>query len=146
MGLVHWKSRQTHGTGNKPNTRAQSAINSVTAKVKAHADRYRAARKALVALDPDAFKLASRTDPSEGKWVRVFHELSDLDIRNPRGDDLDEAPPQTLAERRRHQLGEGHREVPWIWTSVRPTGADYFDSNRVSDEEAVEGTRSLQFL
>lgn len=142
MGLIHWKGRQTAGSGNKPNTRAQSAINGVTAKIKTHANRYRAARIALVALNPNAFKLASRMDPSEGNWVKVFRELSDQDIRNPRGDDLDEAPPQTSAERRRQQLGEGHKEIPWIWTSVRPTGADHIDSDRVSDEEAVEGTHS----
>lgn len=101
MGLIQWKGRNVNGRGNAPNTCAQSAINSITSKIKAYANRYHAAQKALVALDPDSFKAASRTDPSEGKWLRVFRELSDSDIRNPRGDDLDEGPLLTAAERRR---------------------------------------------
>ena len=40
MGLVHYKAVHAAGRGQKTNTRAQDAINSIWGKVKRAADRY----------------------------------------------------------------------------------------------------------
>jgi hypothetical protein len=57
-------------------------------KVSRCAERYRAARDALLALDP------------MGEWQTRLHQLKDEDIRAPgRGDNE----------------SEGFREISWIW-------------------------------
>lgn len=142
MGLVHFKQNQGSGRGGKNITRAQSAINGVTSKIEKWAERYRAARRALMVLDPIAFKEASREDPKVGKWTMVYRELLKADILNPRGEDPGDAPPVTPAERRKAALGEGHKTIPWIWTTVRYTAADDIHPTRTTDEEAIEGKHS----
>lgn len=132
MGLCHFKARHSNGTGNRPNTRAQAAINSMSAKIDRIAARYRTARQALVALDPDAFLPA-------GRLVKTFRELLPGDIRNPRGEDPGDAPPTDAEERRRANLGEGSREIPWIWMTVRYTAQDCVDADAATDEDAIEG-------
>lgn len=136
MGLCHFKSQHSSGTGNKPNTRAQAAVNSITAKINKFATRYRAARQALLSLAPEAFL-------ADGCYVKTLQELLPTDIRNPRGEDLDDRVPLTPNERRMAVLGEGHRDVPWIWYTVRYTAQDRVDTGAATDEDAIECTLSL---
>lgn len=35
-------------------------------------------------------------------------------------------------------LGEGHRDVPWIWYAVRYTAQDRVDTGAATDEDAIE--------
>lgn len=132
MGLCHFKAQHSNGTGNRPNTRAQAAINSMSAKIDRIAARYRAARLALMALVPDAFL-------PTGHLAKTFKELLSSDIRNPRGEDPGDAPPTGAEERRRAALGEGNREIPWIWMTVRYTAQDCIDTDAATDEDAIEG-------
>ena len=74
---VNWKYRthktkHTSGTGTKPNTRMASLIKRSDEKIKRIAHRYRAAREALSALDPD------------GTWSTELHELRPSHLRLPR--------------------------------------------------------------
>lgn len=146
MGLVHFKREQGTGRGGKVITRAQSAINSISAKVERVADRYRAARLVLVALNPAAFKQATREDPTVGAWVKVYQELQSGDILNPRGEDPGAAPPVTAVERQKAALGEGHKTISWIWITVRYTASDHLHPARTSDEEAIEGKPAILSL
>jgi hypothetical protein len=52
-GVFNYKKTHVSGTGQKSNTRARTLLSQLTAKTKLFADRYQAARKALVSLDPN---------------------------------------------------------------------------------------------
>ena len=146
MGLVHYKASPVASRGGKNETRAQAAINGITVKIRRVAQRYRAVRAALLVLDSSAFKVASDEDPSVGRLASVYRELLDKDIANPQGEDPANPPPITPAERRKATLGEGHKMTPWIWTSVRYSGADHIRPTGVSDAEAIEGLNASYSL
>jgi hypothetical protein len=86
-GVFNYKKTHVSGTGQKSNTRARTLLSQLTAKTKLF-DRYRAARKALISLNPN------------GDWRRQLPPLRPEDIRGPTKQD-DES--------------EGRRELTWIW-------------------------------
>ncbi|KAH7903922.1 hypothetical protein BJ138DRAFT_1188251 [Hygrophoropsis aurantiaca] len=92
-GVFNFKKTHISGTGQKPNTRARAMLTRLMDKARNHADRYRAARRALVALDP------------EGDWKAMLKVLHTEDIRGPR--------------RTEDEASEGNREISWIWVSGR---------------------------
>jgi hypothetical protein len=51
--VFNYKKTHVSGTGQKANTRARTLLSQLTTKTRLIADRYRAARKALLVLDPD---------------------------------------------------------------------------------------------
>ncbi|EMD31700.1 hypothetical protein CERSUDRAFT_59656, partial [Gelatoporia subvermispora B] len=59
------------GQGQKANTCSKTSVRAFTTKIKLAVYRYREARSALLALEPD------------GAWQAVFHELRDEDNRGP---------------------------------------------------------------
>jgi hypothetical protein len=87
MGLWHYKFTQV-GPSQHAGTRARTLINRFKDKIFHCAERYRAARKALLQLDPT------------GSWITRLCELKTEDIRAP-GKEDDEH--------------EGDRSVSWIW-------------------------------
>lgn len=111
MGLTDYKSKQI-GPSQRAGTRARNLINRFRDKVSRCAERYKAARNALLALDP------------QGKWKIRLLQLKDEDIRTPgRGEDE----------------SEGFREVPWIWRGTRQNVPQHDSSleqiRPLSDEE-----------
>ncbi|KAI0795163.1 hypothetical protein BC629DRAFT_1592682 [Irpex lacteus] len=71
-------------------------------KVTLAAARYRDAYTALLILQPG------------GEWSNRLRPLADKDISGPGNDDDDD----------RGQLGEGRREMSWIWLVARPVGEE----------------------
>ena len=96
-GLTNFKKLNVSGAGNKPNTRMRTLHNRMMNKVDRSADRYIAARKALLSLDS-----------SGGNWKDRLRELDKKkDIRGPGRD------PDDLTSK-------GRYEISWIWTITRP--------------------------
>ncbi|KAI0067061.1 hypothetical protein BV25DRAFT_1912397 [Artomyces pyxidatus] len=116
MGLVHYKRVFVAGPSQRTNTRARQAIKTFNEKLARHVARYRGARAALAVLEPD------------GDWPDQLRVLRQEDIRAPREDD--------------EGLGKGHREMSWIWRTLRHESRDAprLDDN-VSEEEVHEGLR-----
>lgn len=84
-------------------TRMRSTIERFEQKESKCVERYRAAWKALLALDPG------------GDWSRHFLELRNEDIRGPGRDDDEDSRSKGTTKR---ATGEGYREASWIWRNV----------------------------
>ncbi|KAI0044491.1 hypothetical protein FA95DRAFT_1496986, partial [Auriscalpium vulgare] len=125
MGLIHYKHVHVDGPGQKSNTRARDSLKRFNGKLRMHVSRYRASHAALGILDP------------EGSWVTHLRPLREEDIRAPKGDDEDTG--QEIRER----LGEGHREIPWIWRVLKPDARDLpcGGADPASQEEVHESLR-----
>lgn len=95
--LVQHKQDHTTGPGVAANTRMQNAIANHNAKALLDAERYRAARAAMLAMDPT------------GGWQRRLKELNPEDIKPPL-----RAQGET----------EGRRELTWIWRVPRITSTE----------------------
>jgi hypothetical protein len=102
-GVFNYKKTHVSGTGQKANTRARTLLTQLTTKTRLFADRYRAARKALLVLDPN------------GNWQHRLLPLRKGDIKGPTMTDDDES--------------EGRRELSWIWVTARsvPVEGDEFE-------------------
>jgi hypothetical protein len=110
-GLTNFKKLNVSGAGNKPNTRMRTLHNRMMNKVDRSANRYIAARSALLSLDP-----------SGGNWKERLRELDKKkDIRGP-GRDPDD------------QTSKGRYEISWIWTVTRPVNNSPDESE---DSEAL---------
>lgn len=96
--LFKHKADHTAGTGVAANTRMQSAIARQEAKKRLDAERYRAARNALLILCP------------LGKWKQRLLPLRECDIR----------PAAAQG------TGEGTRVLTWIWR-MRPSSGEDLD-------------------
>ena len=88
LGLWEYKYTQL-GPSQRANTRARSMMMRFKEKVNRVTERYRAARTALVILDP------------VGSWSQEFLKLKPEHVRLPGRHEDDE--------------GEGRRELSWIW-------------------------------
>jgi hypothetical protein len=82
-------------------------------KINRCAERYRAARQALLSLDP------------HGDYMSRFLELKAEHIKGPRRDDdvVDRVP-------------EGHREISWIWLVRQQSTDGTMDDELVTDSES----------
>lgn len=96
VGVAQFKQLNVSGTGQKANTRVRNIYSKFKDKVTLTAGRYRDAYAALLAL-----KIG-------GGWSDRLRPLLDKDISGPGNEDEG------------HQLGEGRREVSWIWLVARP--------------------------
>ena len=97
VSLVDSRHQNVSGTGNRANTRLRSLLNKFQNRIKLAALRYRAAYAALCLIDPN------------GSWKTELKPLHDADIRGPGRDPDDDV------------LGEGRREISWIWLVAGPT-------------------------
>jgi hypothetical protein len=122
MGLWDYKHKQV-GPSQRASTRTRTMINRYREKINRCADRYRAARTALLTLDPN------------GDWSRRLQELKAEDIKPPRRDKDDD--DRKKKSRREEGEGaderEGTREVSWIWMVQRGEDAD--SETQVSSKE-----------
>ena len=115
MGLWQYKVRQI-GSSQRSGTRARTLIDRFKLKTAQCAARYRAARAALVALDPG------------GHWTTYLHELQDGDIKSPgKGDDE----------------AEGTRTLSWIWMGNRTGDAT---SLEMSEDDINESEFDQSFI
>lgn len=118
------KHRNRNARGQRANTRAASVISRLDAKIKIIAEKYRTARRCLIALR------------GPGSWEGALRPLDAHDIRGPSEDIGSIEDPsdvvgangrkrtkkqQAAANRR---LGQGVMQVSWIWTSVGVLGDD----------------------
>lgn len=107
--LFDSKKIHTAGTGTKPNTRMQALLDKHGLYRDRDIERYRAARKALVSLDP------------KGAWQQILKPLLNEDIHPPiRGQ---EVTAKGRAQGKRSRKGtvlesEGRRTLSWIWRSI----------------------------
>ena len=105
-GLRHYNWKQV-GPSQRSRTRAHAIIERFQAKIHLTTERYRAARAALVRLDPF------------GSWILRLKELKSDDIKGPSRDD--EGP------------GDGRHELSWIWlASAAGESDDEFDGSTQS--------------
>ncbi|KAM6492909.1 hypothetical protein JOM56_011043 [Amanita muscaria] len=92
-GLWQFKCLNVSGTGNKPNTRMRTLFDRFNLRTQSCANCYRAAWKALRALDPD------------GSWRTRLQELHDRDVRGPGKDDLGDFVANGVNNSDEHQAG-----------------------------------------
>jgi len=107
-GLVQFKKLNISGAGNRPNTRMRTLYNRLQLRIQHAAERYRCARDALLALDPN------------GAWKDKFQKLNATDIRGP-GRQEDDPVRRT----------NNRYEISWIWLVTR-------DLAREDEEEEEE--------
>jgi hypothetical protein len=108
LGLWEYKYTQL-GPSQRAGTRARSMISRFWEKIDRTAERYRAARNALLVLHPT------------GSWSRQFLELKPEDVKGPiRGEG---------------DTSEGRRVLSWIW--LLPSGSGTVHTN-ASEEEIGE--------
>ncbi|KAH9911955.1 uncharacterized protein BXZ73DRAFT_56696 [Epithele typhae] len=97
-GVREFTRLNISGTGQRTTGRARSVYSAFQDKINHAAERYRAARHALLSLDP------------QGEWQTRFKDLQREDIRGPgRPDD-------------NNQTGDGRYEISWIWLVPRVSG------------------------
>jgi hypothetical protein len=111
MGLWDYK-RINVGPSQVASTRTRSMIEGYRTKVTRCADRYGAARKALLILDPN------------GEWILRLRELKPEDVR----------PPERSEEEKKK---EGKREVSWIWMTKTTIPDSVISEEDVTDSECL---------
>ncbi|OJT14077.1 hypothetical protein TRAPUB_9373 [Trametes pubescens] len=102
-GVTDYTRRNGSGDGQRMSTRCREVYARFNAKVKRAVERYRAARVAMLVLEPN------------GDWVHTYQPLLDTDLRGPRRDQ-DDFP------------SEGRYDVSWIWlapSSTLPTARNF---------------------
>lgn len=113
MGLLRYKTTQI-GPSQRMATRSRALIKRFAEKTDRCAERYRASRSALLALNPD------------GDWQTRLRDLKDDDIKSPgKGDDE----------------AEGTREISWIWRVEYRTASSVSAPNdfaSISDADLVD--------
>lgn len=130
--LFDSKRIHTAGTGTRPNTRMQTLLESHATQRDRDVERYRAARKALVVLDP------------AGSWQKNLRPLLQQDIHAPiRG----QATSVNVGKKRKGGKGnlesEGRRTLSWIWRAIPQTEGT---SDEAINQELEEGSFSLSCL
>lgn len=130
--LFDSKRIHTAGTGTRPNTRMQTLLESHATQRDRDVERYRAARKALVVLDP------------AGSWQKNLRPLLQQDIHAPiRG----QATSVKVGKKRKGGKGnlesEGRRTLSWIWRAIPQTEGT---SDEAVNQELEEGSFSLSCM
>ena len=104
-----------------PNTRAQTLLKRVNAKIETITAKYRHAFTMLQALDSHG----------ESEWRSEFFELGNQDVRGLSQPELPSAPTQERAEELQARsllpndvVPEGNRTVSWIWWGSIKGGLD----------------------
>lgn len=122
--LFDSKKLHTAGTGTRPNTRMQALLDKHALYRERDVERYRAARNALIRLDP------------QGTWQQTLKPLFEKDIHPPiRGQ---EESAKGRAKGKRSRKGdalesEGRRTLSWIWRAI-PQAQDAGDDVAAAKE------------
>lgn len=96
--------------GQRTGTRARSTFDRLDMKISQSVAKYRLARAALLSLR------------GGGTWQNELMELRDQDIRPPPAFDIDDTSAAKNMKDAATRLGEGRREVPWIWRTAGVIG------------------------
>ncbi|KLO06045.1 hypothetical protein SCHPADRAFT_806026, partial [Schizopora paradoxa] len=125
-------STQTSGTGVAANTRMQSLIARHKRKEGRVADRYRAAREALLSLDP------------AGNWTQRLLELEHEDCRpaHPEKKSTTKNGKTTYGA----TTGQGTYKTPWIWLTgglVPPQPGETAEEIRLDEGVRLDWAKSL---
>ncbi|KAA1479653.1 hypothetical protein DENSPDRAFT_789438, partial [Dentipellis sp. KUC8613] len=138
LGLRHYKKTQVDGPSQKRNTRTREMISTFLLKRDRQFERYNAARAALDRLQPEI----------DAPWRARLLPMCKSDLVDPSGDDGedDDGDPtrkgkKALEQRRRKALGEGKKEIPWIWRTLRPDARDLPRSEGMTEDEIHESMR-----
>lgn len=125
--LYDHKLLHVAGTGQRRNTRMLTFMLTHTAKKDRDADRYRHARKALGALNPN------------GSWQALLLPLRTEDEVAPFRGQEERPRKRTRANKAAsNKTSEGHRTLSWIWKTVaQKTGDSATDP--ATSEEVEEG-------
>ena len=113
-GLVLFHKVQISGEGQKTQTKARAAIQTLQDRIDKSVQRYRAARTALLPLDPG------------GNWEGIYLPLDDADNRGP-----SKEPEEVLAS-------DGMYTQSWIWRS----SATAVSQDEVNEDMRVEWAQS----
>ena len=114
-GLTTFHKVQLAGQGQKTQTKSQAAMKTIQVRIDRSVRRYRAARDALLRLDPG------------GDWTKLYPPLSDHDNRGP-GKEPEE------------MLGPNGKWVSsWIWTST----TSKVSRDEVNEDMRVEWAQSI---
>ena len=113
--IFHWV--QLTGEGTKTQTKSQGVMRTVEDLIDRAVQRYRAARAALLHLDPS------------GSWQELYHALNDRDNRGP-GKEPKEVP-----------TSDGQYLQSWIWLSTPNTTTGDPDQTTISPDEVNEDMR-----
>ena len=111
-GLWQFKKMNVDGTGYRSCTRMWTLYNRFTLCTQRCAMRYRAARHALLAIDP------------HGSWQSCLKDLTDKDIRGPGKDD--------------DGLGNGCFKPSWIWLVPRVLSAPDMEDSKVALDDSLQ--------
>ncbi|KAI0061776.1 hypothetical protein BV25DRAFT_1804969, partial [Artomyces pyxidatus] len=120
IGMIHYKHVHVDGQGVAANTRARTLVSRISDKLRRHVRRYRAAYAALLSLSPD------------GDWKVHLRQLREEDIRSAREDE--------------RALGEGHRELSWIWRVLRPEARDFPEADEETTEEELNDSVRVDYV
>ncbi|KAJ7592036.1 hypothetical protein C8J56DRAFT_781105 [Mycena floridula] len=113
------KRKIDYASGVRENNRSNSTIQNTSSKMRAHADRYRVARKAL-------WNLRDFIDDKPASFFEHFRELHDEDCKPLPIDRL--------------QVGEGRaiRVITWIWTALGTNIRETGDKRVLLDEMRIQ--------
>ena len=116
-GLITFHKVQLAGEGQKTQTKSRAVLHSVQERINRSAHHYRAARDALLQLDPS------------GSWQDIYRTLDNRDNRGP-GKEPEEAP-----------ASDGQYVPSWIWLSSTNTTTGDPTQSTVSPDEVNEDMR-----
>jgi hypothetical protein len=111
-GLWQFKKTNVDGTGNKTSTRMRTLYDRFNLRTKRCAMRYRAARGALLVIDP------------LGSWQSRLKDLKDNDIRGPGKDD--------------NGTRNSRFEPSWIWMVPRIISAPDMEDSEMALDESLQ--------
>lgn len=138
--LFDSKKLHTAGTGTRPNTRMQALLDKHAVYRERDIDCYKAARKALISLDP------------KGDWQQSLKPLLPQDIHPPiRGQELT-AKGRAKGKRCRNGTAwesEGRRTLSWIWRAIPQTegaGSDVAAAKELEDGNVDVNSSFILFL
>ena len=115
LGLMTFHKVQLAGQGQKTQTKSQAAMRSIQDRIDRHVRRYRAARDALLRLDP------------HGSWAELYHPLTDDDNRGPMKE------PEEISS------SNGQYIPSWIWRSNTTT----ISHEEVNEDMRVEWAQCM---
>lgn len=110
--LFDSKKIHTAGTGTRPNTRMQALLDKHALYCERDVERYRAARNALIILDP------------QGNWQQSLKPLLSHHIHPPIRGQEETAKGRASGKRSRKGAAlesEGRRTLSWIWRAIPQT-------------------------
>lgn len=117
LGMKRYHGGAMGGSSQRSVTRTREMLSQLTAK-----------RDRIVARYRRAFEVLERLHPAES-WSLSLRRLEGDDIRYP-----------TAQER---GLGEGYRELSWIWRTQRQDRRDIVNGDSAASQEEVDQSKSL---